>query len=178
MKVMIVFESMYGNTAPDRRGHRLRFRRSGQGQGRARRRRGPHLASGRSARRRWTDPRPRSRHPDQLARRGRRRRAGSHARARPTACGAALREWLNALPHARGRAAAFDTRLDAPVLLTGHASATIARRLKRRGYHLIVDPESFLVDHESTLIDGELERARRWGEALSAEMHAADLEHA
>jgi len=93
----------------------------------------------------------------------------------PTACGAHLREWLNALPHSQGRAAAFDTRVDAPVLLTGHASATIARRLKRRGYHLIVDPESFLVDHESTLIDGELERARRWGEALSAEMHTADL---
>ena len=90
------------------------------------------------------------------------------------ACGAHLREWLNALPHGKGHAAAFDTRLDAPVLLTGHASATIARRLKRRGYHLSVEPESFLVDHESTLIDGEPERARRWAEALSAKAHSAD----
>jgi Flavodoxin domain len=96
----------------------------------------------------------------------------------PTACSMHLREWLNELPHARGRAAAFDTRLDAPVLLTGHASATIARRLKRRDYQIIVDPESFLVDHESTLIDGELERARRWGAALAAELHATDVDTA
>ena len=54
----------------------------------------------------------------------------------PPACGAHLREWLSALPHGKAHAAAFDTRLDAPVLLTGHASATIARRLKRRGYQL------------------------------------------
>ena len=85
-----------------------------------------------------------------------------------------LRDWLDTLPDAPDRAAAFDTRLDAPVLLTGYASAAISRRLKRRGYRLIADPKSFLVDHESTLIDGELERARRWGEALSTEVHSAD----
>jgi len=95
----------------------------------------------------------------------------------PTACGAPLQEWLNTLPPARSRAAAFDTRLDAPVLLLmSHASAAIAGRMKRRGYNLIADPQSFLIDHESTLIDGELERAHRWGQALSAEMHAADLD--
>jgi menaquinone-dependent protoporphyrinogen IX oxidase len=93
----------------------------------------------------------------------------------PTALGAPLQEWLNALPHAPGRATAFDTRLDAPVLqVMSHASATIAGHLTRRGYDLVADPQSFLIDHESTLIDGELERARRWGAALSADLHAAD----
>ena len=173
MKVMIVFESMYGNTRRIAEAIGSGFDRSGRGHGRARRRRGPRLASvpicSSSVDRPTSTvspPRPagapRSTPPGQ----------DPTLALDPTACGAHLREWLNALPHAQGRAAAFDTRLDAPVLLTGHASATIARRLKRRGYHLIVDPESFLVDHESTLIDGELERARRWGEALSAEMHS------
>ena len=87
---------------------------------------------------------------------------------------APLHEWLYALPNAWAFAAAFDTRLDAPMPPTGHASAMIARSLTQRGYRLITEPQSFFIDHESTLIDGELERARRWGEELSAEMHDAD----
>jgi hypothetical protein len=53
--------------------------------------------------------------------------------------------------------------------MTGTAARGIARRLRRHGY-TIRDTESFLVrDAEGPLEDGELERARAWGEQLSHE---------
>ena len=69
---------------------------------------------------------------------------------------------------ARGAAAAFDTRIDAPAALTGRASKGIAKRLRRCGFSLVVEPESFLVDKHNRLVDGEEERARAWGAALAA----------
>ncbi len=78
-----------------------------------------------------------------------------------------LRTWLRDLPSAGGRrAAAFDTRLDRAPWLTGVAARGISRRLARRGYDVIA-LESFLVeDSEGPLAEGELERARAWGERL------------
>jgi hypothetical protein len=78
-----------------------------------------------------------------------------------------LRGWLRDLAAADGiRAAAFDTRLDRSPALTGAAARGIARRLRGRGYDVIAT-ESFLVeDAEGPLADGELERARAWGEDL------------
>jgi hypothetical protein len=65
-------------------------------------------------------------------------------------------------------AAAFDTRGAANPALTGSAARGIAKRLRRRGFRLIGDPESFLVDDaEGPLADGELERARGWGRRLA-----------
>jgi hypothetical protein len=79
-----------------------------------------------------------------------------------------LREWLAALPLGRGRsAAAFDTRFDKPVLLTGSAAKGIARRLEHLGFRVIVDPESFLVTGENRLKDGEIERATAWAKVLT-----------
>jgi len=79
-----------------------------------------------------------------------------------------LREWLAALPLGRGRAAAaFDTRLDKPVLLTGSAAKGIARRLEHLGFRVIVEPESFLVTGENQLKDGEIERATAWARVLT-----------
>lgn len=81
-----------------------------------------------------------------------------------------LRTWLKQVPEASGRlAAAFDTRIDKSALLTGSAAKGIARRLKDRGFRVVVQPESFLVSTENTLIDGELEHAAAWGRTLADE---------
>ena len=81
--------------------------------------------------------------------------------------GPGVREWLDTLPEVRASAAAFDTRLASPVLLTGRASKAIGRQLKRHGLTLVVPPESFLVDRRSHLVPGESERARAWGVRLA-----------
>jgi hypothetical protein len=48
-----------------------------------------------------------------------------------------------------------------------HASNGIARRLRQRGYHLVVPAESFLVSKQNTLLDSEAQRAQSWGAALA-----------
>ena len=79
-----------------------------------------------------------------------------------------LRQWLGELSGDGRRAAAFDTRIDKSPMLTGMAARGIARRLHGAGYELIADPESFFVeDSEGPLADGELERARAWGARLA-----------
>ena len=87
----------------------------------------------------------------------------------PTPGEPALRAWLANLPHTSGaRAAAFDTRLGKAPWLTGAASRGIAKRLRRHGY-TVVETASFVVTGgEGPLVDGELERARRWGLELAA----------
>jgi hypothetical protein len=78
--------------------------------------------------------------------------------------GPGVREWLLSLPLGNGKAAAsFDTRLKGPALFTGHASFGIAHELRRRGYELLTEPESFLVDGHNELLEGELARAWEWG---------------
>ncbi len=81
--------------------------------------------------------------------------------------GPGVREWLQSAGGAHARAAAFDTRINSPVLFTGRASKGIARQLARHGLSMVVPPESFLVDKESHLLPGELERARTWGATLT-----------
>jgi len=81
--------------------------------------------------------------------------------------GPGVREWLASIGHARAKAAAFDTRIKSPVLLTGRASKGIARQLSRHGLTVVASPESFLVDKGSHLVLGELDRARTWGASLA-----------
>lgn len=82
--------------------------------------------------------------------------------------GPGLRQWLDDLEGGQDRAAAaFDTRIDAPALLTGRAAKGIARRLEHHGFTLIADPESFLVDSDSHLLEGQDDRARHWGAQLA-----------
>jgi Flavodoxin domain len=84
-----------------------------------------------------------------------------------------LREWMDRLPGGDGRVgAAFDTRIDAAAFLTGSAARTIARRLRALGYTLLPGPESFLVSKENALIEGEISHATAWG-AHIAERTAA-----
>jgi hypothetical protein len=52
--------------------------------------------------------------------------------------GPTLRDWLDRLPRGdQVAAAAFDTRLGKPAILTGSAAKGIGRRLERRGYQLV-----------------------------------------
>lgn len=89
------------------------------------------------------------------------------------ASGPGLRDWLEGLPSGHVHAAAaFDTRADAPAMLTGRASKGIAKRLARHGYRVIADPESFLVDKQNHLLPGEAERATKWGVELAAMLAA------
>ena len=87
----------------------------------------------------------------------------------PDAEGPGLRDWFSEMGAPRPTfAAAFDTRFNGPGALTGRASRGIARKLRHHGFHVVADPESFLVDQETHLVDGEAERAERWGHDLLA----------
>lgn len=78
-----------------------------------------------------------------------------------------IREWIETDPPTLSAFAAFDTRVDMPRIFTGSAATAISTRLRKRGLRELVRPESFLVDKDSRLLSGELERARAWGAALA-----------
>ncbi len=85
----------------------------------------------------------------------------------PDAEGPGIRDWFETIDRFEGRAAAFDTRLDGPTLLTGRASKGIAHQLRKHGAALIADPESFLVTKDNHLEPAEDARARDWGSELA-----------
>ena len=90
----------------------------------------------------------------------------------PPAARRGVREWLVGLPEAHEPAAAFDTRVRGPALLTGRASRQIARQLLKHGAQLVAAPESFLVDRHHHLLESERDRARSWGARVaSAALH-------
>lgn len=76
-----------------------------------------------------------------------------------------LRSWLEALPHGHGRSAAFETRIWwSPRGATGD----IESRLKGAGYQPVAKAQKFVVtDKYGPLREGELDRARRWGTELA-----------
>ena len=81
--------------------------------------------------------------------------------------GRGVREWLDELPRGPVRAASFDTRFDKPTFLTGSAAKGIAKRLRGKGYELVLEPQSFFVDGtEGPVHEGELERAAQWAARL------------
>lgn len=115
-------------------------------------------------------------HAHGMSRPGTRQGAAKDAGADLVSRGVGVREWLGSLPAARGpvAAAAFDTRFDKPVWLTGSAARGAARHLQRRGYRLAALPESFFVGASSgPPAPGELDRARRWGQTLGVGLVAA-----
>jgi hypothetical protein len=82
--------------------------------------------------------------------------------------GPGVREWLDGLPKMKdgGNAAAFDTRL--PSRMAGGAARGIGRRLGAHGYHLVSEPEGFVLDDAyGPMRAGELERAKAWGAQLA-----------
>lgn len=77
-----------------------------------------------------------------------------------------LRSWLEALPAAKGRpAAAFETRIWwSPRGATGD----IEERLRRAGYRIGAKAQKYVVkDKYGPLKEGEIERARAWGRTLA-----------
>jgi hypothetical protein len=79
-----------------------------------------------------------------------------------------IREWLRGVTAPAGsRAAAFDTRLDKPAWLTGSAAKGVARALVAAGFAIFSHAQSFTVSGSNgPLTEGELERARQWGEDM------------
>ncbi|MDX5309836.1 MAG: flavodoxin, partial [Rhodococcus sp. (in: high G+C Gram-positive bacteria)] len=94
----------------------------------------------------------------------------------PDAESEGVREWLDSLPSGGGRAAAFDTRIDLAAVLTGRAGKGIAKKLRKHGFELVADPESFLVDKQSALEPGEEERAEQWGRSLAQQVASGSEE--
>jgi hypothetical protein len=89
----------------------------------------------------------------------------------PAATGPGVREWLETLPRRpEAPAVAFDTRVQGRPILTGRASDGIAKGLRHRGYRLIAEPGSFLVDKQTHLVTGELARAKVWAASFVAEL--------
>jgi hypothetical protein len=87
--------------------------------------------------------------------------------------GAGLRTWFHDLDRTIGTpAAAFDTRFAGPSIVTGSAAHAISRRLRNHGFTEIAPCESFLVDKHNQLLDGELQRAHEWGASLARALHS------
>lgn len=95
--------------------------------------------------------------------------ASEHLVLDQSAPGPGLAEWLShtRLPERLCWSAAFDTRAEAPAMVTGRAAPRIQKLLRRRGLQPLLNPESFLVNRQSHLRDGELHRARDWGRRLA-----------
>lgn len=81
--------------------------------------------------------------------------------------GPGLRDWFETVDLLPTKAAAFDTRVNAPAPFTGRAAKGIAKRLRAHGCTVIVEPESFLVSKENHLLDDEVAHARAWGARLA-----------
>lgn len=76
-----------------------------------------------------------------------------------------LHSWLEALPAGQGRVAAFETRFKGS---PGGATGGILRRLERRGYRRIAKGQRFFIKGTyGPLREGEIERARQWGADLA-----------
>lgn len=92
----------------------------------------------------------------------------SQLKIEPDAQGPGLREWFGSLGRYAVKAAAFDTRIDAPAAFTGRASKGVADNLRAHGFEVVTVPESFLVTKQTRLEPGENARARQWGARLAA----------
>ena len=68
------------------------------------------------------------------------------------------------------KVAAFDTRLPSNwVKIFGFAAPRIAKKLKKSGGSLVVEPEGFfVVDGEGPLAEGERERATAWAREIAS----------
>jgi hypothetical protein len=112
-----------------------------------------------------------------LSRPGTRQSAAQQAEGGLVSAGIGLREWLLTLRKGSSdvAVAAFDTRISKP-RLPGSAAAAADKRLRRLGFRSVAPPTSFYVEGTTgPLMEGEAERARRWGAALAVELAATGL---
>jgi hypothetical protein len=79
-----------------------------------------------------------------------------------------LREWLAAMaPSDHLDVATFDTRATSARHLPGSAARSAGKQVRKHHLGRLVDTESFYVDDMAgPLHEGELARARRWGSSL------------
>jgi hypothetical protein len=79
-----------------------------------------------------------------------------------------MRSWLEALPKGSGRSAAFETRL---WWSPGGSTGGIDRGLENAGYRTLAKAQRFIVKGKyGPLRDGELEKAKLWGAELAQAM--------
>jgi hypothetical protein len=80
-----------------------------------------------------------------------------------------IREWLDELPESDSvDVATFDSRVGTVRRLPGSAAKAAAREVRRHRLGRLVATESFYVDDMAgPLLEGELDRARAWGESLA-----------
>jgi hypothetical protein len=81
--------------------------------------------------------------------------------------GPGLRDWFASVNRLDKKAAAFDTRVDMPAVLTGRASKGVDRELRDRGATLISEPRSFFVTKDNRLEPHEESEAHDWGAELA-----------
>ena len=81
-----------------------------------------------------------------------------------------LRSWLDSLPAGHGGCAAFETRI---WWSPRGANGDIEKRFEQAGYRIVAKAHRFVVkDKYGPLREGEVERARQWGmELASAARH-------
>lgn len=77
--------------------------------------------------------------------------------------------WLERLPAGDATVVTFDTRFDRAAWLTGSAAKEIARRLGGKGYPVAEQRSFFVRTTGGPLADGERERAVAWGRELAAD---------
>jgi len=76
-----------------------------------------------------------------------------------------IRTWLDVLPDGIGRCAGFETRI---WWSPGSAAKRISEELRAKGYSAAGKDERFIVTGKyGPLKDGEIERARQWGASLA-----------
>lgn len=107
-----------------------------------------------------------------MSRPGTREAAAREVKSPMVSSGIGVREWLEQLqlPADVPVGAAFDTHVDHPKLLrhVGSAAAGIAKRLAKLGVANVAEPEHFWVAGTlGPLRDGELDRARRFGQGIA-----------
>ena len=96
------------------------------------------------------------------------RRQGEQSGHEVVSKGIGMREWLEGVRSPGTAAAAFDTRVGRP-WMPGSAARGADKRLRSRGFRSVARPESFWVSGTfGPLIEGEVGRARRWGEQLAS----------
>ncbi|OGO09618.1 MAG: hypothetical protein A2Y61_02925 [Chloroflexi bacterium RBG_13_60_13] len=82
-----------------------------------------------------------------------------------------MRSWLDTLPVGRGHSAAFETRF---WWSPGGSTSEIIARLRCAGYRQLLKPQRFIVlATHGPLREGETQRAREWGERLAEAMQAS-----
>lgn len=84
---------------------------------------------------------------------------------KPDLSAPSMRAWIAGLPNGSARFTAFETRI---WWSPGSAPKHIAEGLEAKGYHAVAAPEKFLVTGRyGPLKAGELDRAREWGATLA-----------